>query len=290
MKVKWCGLSGAQSRLSAKLFLQSSELGLPHPLAAGECAPHPPFGPGGGQTRLRERGWGWSQFRRGNIRVLYTVVLYGMYISTLWSGAMHSESLPVPVRGEWPVRTVGEVCIRRDAAARQQLQRHLAHRTEPNKRTFFAAGRFSRGVFLSRRFLKWPCHLSIHKKIYQYFQFLLQLESQCYGTGPETWTGKAGTGALCLSGTGMQLIRIRHKMKGKSQRSQKNKKWCNFLGNSAAYNIKTHDFSTKFLSGKTNLNMVWIRNGNFSELGTRTTPGTGINTVVSVPKHCLLVS
>ncbi len=38
--------SDAQSWQSAKLFLQSLELGSPTPLAAGECAP-PPFGPGG---------------------------------------------------------------------------------------------------------------------------------------------------------------------------------------------------------------------------------------------------
>jgi hypothetical protein len=58
---------------SAKLFLKSSELGLPHPLPAGECAP-PSYGRGGG-------GWGVthsfaageevaqvgeSQFRRGD--------------------------------------------------------------------------------------------------------------------------------------------------------------------------------------------------------------------------------
>ncbi len=49
--------SDAQSRQSAKLFLQSLELGSPTPLAAGECAP-PPFGPGGeGHTRLRVSGW-----------------------------------------------------------------------------------------------------------------------------------------------------------------------------------------------------------------------------------------
>jgi hypothetical protein len=59
--------------------------------------------------------------------------------------------MTLPVRGERPVRTVGEMCVRRDAAARQQLQRHLAHRTVPDQRTFFAAGRFfSRRVLLCR--------------------------------------------------------------------------------------------------------------------------------------------
>jgi hypothetical protein len=75
----WLPLRGspaAQSRQSAKLFLQSSELELAHPLAAGEGAAHPlaagegaphPLVRGGGHTRLRERGWGESQYRRGDI-------------------------------------------------------------------------------------------------------------------------------------------------------------------------------------------------------------------------------
>jgi hypothetical protein len=47
--------SGAQSRQSAKLFLQSSKLGLPHPL-----------------TRKQVRGWGSPSSDEGT----YTVVLY----------------------------------------------------------------------------------------------------------------------------------------------------------------------------------------------------------------------
>jgi hypothetical protein len=42
----------AQSRQSTKLYLQSSELGLPHPLTPS----HPP-GSEGKHTRLREMGW-----------------------------------------------------------------------------------------------------------------------------------------------------------------------------------------------------------------------------------------
>ncbi len=45
----------AQSRQSDKLFLQSSELGLPHPSPAGECAP--PLVLGREHTRWQERGW-----------------------------------------------------------------------------------------------------------------------------------------------------------------------------------------------------------------------------------------
>jgi hypothetical protein len=58
----------AHSRQSAKLFLQSSELGLPHPPPAGECAPPPAFGSGGGGAHsLAGEGLGESQFRRGDI-------------------------------------------------------------------------------------------------------------------------------------------------------------------------------------------------------------------------------
>jgi hypothetical protein len=55
-----------QSRQSAKLFLQSLELGFPTPLAAGECA-SPPLGPGGRVHSLAAKGVGEFQFRRGDI-------------------------------------------------------------------------------------------------------------------------------------------------------------------------------------------------------------------------------
>jgi hypothetical protein len=44
----------SQSRQSAKLFLQSSELGLPNPSPAGECVP-PPFVSWGRGTLAGER-------------------------------------------------------------------------------------------------------------------------------------------------------------------------------------------------------------------------------------------
>jgi hypothetical protein len=48
---KKLSILAAQSWQRAKLFLQSSELGLPHPLSrSGECVP-PPFDPGGGGGR-----------------------------------------------------------------------------------------------------------------------------------------------------------------------------------------------------------------------------------------------
>jgi hypothetical protein len=53
------GQGHPQSRQSAKLFLQSSELGLPHPLTGRRvCVPLPPLVPGGGgggHTGRRDR-------------------------------------------------------------------------------------------------------------------------------------------------------------------------------------------------------------------------------------------
>ncbi len=46
---------GAQSRQSTRLFLQSSELGLPTPHLQANVSPH--FGSGGEHTRLQERGY-----------------------------------------------------------------------------------------------------------------------------------------------------------------------------------------------------------------------------------------
>jgi hypothetical protein len=45
-----------QSRQSARLFLQSSELGLPHPLTFRQVCPLPLVQGGGVHTHLRERG------------------------------------------------------------------------------------------------------------------------------------------------------------------------------------------------------------------------------------------
>ncbi len=72
-----------QSRQNARLFLQSSELGLPHLHLLTRRPVCPPPSPlvrgGGGHTRLQERGWGF-QFRRGDIHcgTLGIYVLYGL--------------------------------------------------------------------------------------------------------------------------------------------------------------------------------------------------------------------
>ncbi len=73
-----CRYHTAQSRQNAKLFLQSSEFGLPNPSPAGKCAP-PPLVPWGGAHSLGREGLGESQFRRGT----YTVVLCIYCICTL---------------------------------------------------------------------------------------------------------------------------------------------------------------------------------------------------------------
>ncbi len=57
--------SGPQSRQSAKLFLQSSELGLPQPLSRRRLCP--PFDSAGEAHSLAREGAGKSQFRRGDI-------------------------------------------------------------------------------------------------------------------------------------------------------------------------------------------------------------------------------
>ncbi len=63
----------AQSRQSAKLFLQSSELGLPQPLTRRECAPPPPRVWGAGHTR-----WGWESpnFDEGTYIVVLFIYMY----------------------------------------------------------------------------------------------------------------------------------------------------------------------------------------------------------------------
>jgi hypothetical protein len=67
----------SQSRQSARLFLPSSELGPPHPLAPRRVCP-PPFGSGGGHTRLRERGGGVP------IRTSGQPLWCSRYLCTLW--------------------------------------------------------------------------------------------------------------------------------------------------------------------------------------------------------------
>ncbi len=65
----------SKSRQSVKFFLQSSELGLPHPSPADECVA-PPSVPGEGHTRLRERGWESPNSDEGHTLYIYVLCAY----------------------------------------------------------------------------------------------------------------------------------------------------------------------------------------------------------------------
>ncbi len=74
-----CALSlRAQSWQSAKLFLQSSELGLPHLHSRRPVCPPPPhpLGGGGGHTHLWERGWGSPNSDEGTYNVVFCTDKY----------------------------------------------------------------------------------------------------------------------------------------------------------------------------------------------------------------------
>jgi hypothetical protein len=80
------GLVGPQSMQSARLFLQSSELGLPHsPSRAGECAP-PPFS-GGRVTLIFGRGGEGSS---SSDERTYSILWYFIYTCTLWVGLVNN--------------------------------------------------------------------------------------------------------------------------------------------------------------------------------------------------------
>jgi hypothetical protein len=71
----------AQSRLGAKLFLQSSELGLPQPLTPRRVCPCPPPPPpvlGGGAHSLAREGWESPNSDEGTYRLWYS-----LYLSTM---------------------------------------------------------------------------------------------------------------------------------------------------------------------------------------------------------------
>jgi len=85
-----------QSRQSAKLFLKSSELGLPQPLTRRQMCPPPLHAPGSG-------GRGTLAGKRGVGRVPIPTrghkLWYSLYICNLWSSPFYSfdARLPPPV-------------------------------------------------------------------------------------------------------------------------------------------------------------------------------------------------
>ncbi len=71
------GYWSTQSRQSARLFLQSSELGLPHPLTRSRACPPP----------LVQRGWDTLACERGGPNSnegTYTVVMYFVLVHRWW--------------------------------------------------------------------------------------------------------------------------------------------------------------------------------------------------------------
>ncbi len=70
-------------RQGAKLFLQSSDLGLPHPLSRRRVAPPPTLWSGEGTHSLAGEGLGESQFRREDICTLWCSIDICKYFVTL---------------------------------------------------------------------------------------------------------------------------------------------------------------------------------------------------------------
>jgi hypothetical protein len=74
--------SWTQSRQSAKLFLQSSEFGLPQPLTCRRVPPPPPpWFRGEGHTRWRERGWESPNSNGGTYTVVLFIYMYFFILS-----------------------------------------------------------------------------------------------------------------------------------------------------------------------------------------------------------------
>ncbi len=83
----------AQSRQSARLSLQSCELGPPTPSPVGEWCFPPPLVPGGrGYTRLRERGWVDPIRKRG--QTLWYSTVSGKVIFYLFTAPGVNEHAP----------------------------------------------------------------------------------------------------------------------------------------------------------------------------------------------------
>ncbi len=93
---------GTQSRQSAKLFLQSSELGLPQPLTRRRvCPPALVHGRGLLHTRLGERG---SQFRRGDRHCSTLGILYMYFVPetiNLFCDATQSSRVLTTASSRW---------------------------------------------------------------------------------------------------------------------------------------------------------------------------------------------
>ncbi len=90
----WLYLSPSQSydlyrgSQSTKIFLQTSELGLPHPLTRRRVCP-PPLRLGGGGLSLAGEGVGKSQFRRGDVHCGPQIYNICTLCRGLFRGSLH---------------------------------------------------------------------------------------------------------------------------------------------------------------------------------------------------------
>jgi hypothetical protein len=101
--------STSQKRQSAKLFLQSSELGLPQPLTRKRaCPPPPPRFWGDGHTRWRERGWESPYSDEGTYTVLLCIYTY-FVIHIIYC----FNPLPSGRRTDWPYTHLIDKCSKK---------------------------------------------------------------------------------------------------------------------------------------------------------------------------------
>ncbi len=109
-------MATTEYRQSAKLFLQSSELGCPNPHPQASVPPSMGSG-GGGHTRLRERG--------GRVPIPTKGLWYSVYISTLWGQLCTSASIPGELWQRFaPDRLAGEQKQRPLRVGSHQAVRH----------------------------------------------------------------------------------------------------------------------------------------------------------------------
>jgi hypothetical protein len=110
----------SQSRQSTKLFIQSSELGLPKPLTRRRVCPPPPLVPREGAHSLAREGVGESKFRRGDIHygTLYCIYMYFVILVLQAIRSLHQVDKPQrcwhPI---WPQRS--SVCTKNDMQEKQ---------------------------------------------------------------------------------------------------------------------------------------------------------------------------
>jgi hypothetical protein len=89
-------ISRSQSRQSAKLFLQSSELGLPQPLTRRRVCP-PPSVPGVGPHSLAREGWESPSSDEGTYTVVLFIYMYFVISIVCWGEVGEGDRTRVDV-------------------------------------------------------------------------------------------------------------------------------------------------------------------------------------------------